>query len=244
MSRTTTSAEGGKVYLVGAGPGDPELLTVRAAALLASADCIFYDDLVPVAILHGVREDALVRNVGKRSGRKSITQEEINGLLIEAAHSEKSVVRLKIGDPMLFGRAGEELEALRAASIPCEVVPGVTAAFAAAASLQTPLTDRRHASKMIFLTGHHAETNQTTPHWERLPHNATLAIYMPGSNYEQLATDLLEAGISADTPCAIISHSSLSSQQVAKLRISEMASHPPLPAPAIVLVGAAVKKDR
>lgn len=243
-----TSAEQGKVYLVGAGPGDPELLTVRAASLLASADCIFHDDLVPVAVLNGVREDAVVRNVGKRSGRKSITQEQINELLIETALSGKSVVRLKVGDPMLYGRAGEELEALRAAAIPCEVIPGVTAAFAAAASLQTPLTDRRHASKVIFLTGHHAEANQTTPHWEQLPHNATLAIYMPGSNYEQLATDLREAGVSTDTPCTIISHGSLSSQQVVKMRVSEMASHPPLPAPSIVLVGTALgpasKKDR
>ncbi len=151
-----TQAERGKVYLVGAGPGDPELLTVRAVRLLGSADVVFHDDLVPAEVLALANRHALVTSVGKRCGRPRITQQGIHSLMIDAARAGQSVVRLKCGDPLVFGRAGEEIAALRAAGVEFEVVPGVTAAFAAGAALAIPLTDRKYASKLIFCTGHHA----------------------------------------------------------------------------------------
>jgi uroporphyrin-III C-methyltransferase len=147
-----TAAQAGTVYLVGAGPGDPELLTLKAARLLASADVVLHDDLVPAAILAHA-ERALIINVGKRCGRKNISQEQINSKMVDYARRGLSVIRLKSGDPLVFGRAGEEMDALRGAGIPFEVVPGITAAFAAAAALRRPLTDRRSASSISFSAG-------------------------------------------------------------------------------------------
>ncbi len=152
-----TVAEKGVVYLVGAGPGDPELLTVKALRLLESADVVFHDDLVPEEVLALARRHALVTSVGKRCGRPRITQAGIHALMVESSRAGQSVVRLKSGDPLVFGRAGEEIAALRAAGVRFEVVPGVTAAFAAGAALGLPLTDRKSASKLIFVTGHHAD---------------------------------------------------------------------------------------
>ena len=145
-----TQAEKGKVYLVGAGPGDPELLTVRALRLLQTADVVFHDDLVPNEVLALVHDRALVTSVGKRCGHPRITQAGIHALLIESSRAGQSVVRLKQGDPLVFGRAGEEIAALSQAGLPFEIMPGITAAFAVAASLKTPLTDRSAASKLIF----------------------------------------------------------------------------------------------
>ena len=153
------------MYLVGAGPGDPELLTVRAVRLLESADVVFHDDLVPDEVLALAHKHALVTSVGKRCGRPRITQQGIHSLMIEAARAGQSVVRLKSGDPLVFGRAGEEIAALRAAGVEFEVVPGVTAAFAAGASLALPLTDRKSASKLILCTGHHATGKDPAPVW-------------------------------------------------------------------------------
>jgi uroporphyrin-III C-methyltransferase len=144
-----THAEKGTVYLVGAGPGDPELLTVRASRLLASCDVVLHDDLVPPAILDAANPRAWILNVGKRCGTKNVTQEEINFLMIDQARKGQRIVRLKIGDPLVFGRAAEEMDALRAAGVTFEVVPGITAAFAAAAELQCSLTDRRSASSIV-----------------------------------------------------------------------------------------------
>jgi uroporphyrin-III C-methyltransferase len=140
-----TRAVAGTVYLVGAGPGDPELLTLRALGLLESADVVLHDDLVPEEVLALVHRHALVTSVGKRCGRPRITQTGIHALMVESARAGQSVVRLKSGDPLVFGRAGEEIAALRAAGIEFEVVPGVTAAFAAGAAFQFPLTDRKSA---------------------------------------------------------------------------------------------------
>ena len=149
-------AEKGTVYLVGAGPGDPELLTVKAAALLRSADLVLHDDLVPAAVLAMAGGQALVVSVGKRCGVKRVRQSEIHSLMIESARQQLSVVRLKSGDPLVFGRAAEEIDALRAADIPFQVVPGITAAFAAAAQIGCSLTDRRSASSVELHTGHKA----------------------------------------------------------------------------------------
>lgn len=156
LSARQTDAEKslGKVYLVGAGPGDPDLLTVKALRLLRSASLVLHDDLVALEILELIPAGVPIRNVGKRCGRKSLTQEEIHARMIDAARNGHIVVRLKGGDPMIYGRAGEELEALHAAGVEVEVVPGVTSALAAAAAAQIPLTDRRYASSVTFLSGH------------------------------------------------------------------------------------------
>ena len=144
----------GKVYLVGAGPGDPGLLTVEATRLLTVADVVFHDDLVSQEILKLIPDQVHVENVGKRCGQARITQNQIHSLMINAAREGWTVVRLKSGDPLVFGRAGEEMEALRRAGIEFQIIPGVTAAFAAAAQAAIPLTDRRLASKLVFLSNH------------------------------------------------------------------------------------------
>lgn len=232
-------AEKGMVYLVGAGPGDPELLTVRAASLIRTADYIFHDDLVAPEILQLARPDAAIENVGKRCGNKSITQDGINRLLIHSARSGCSVVRLKTGDPMLFGRAGEEIEALQAASVPFKVAPGITAGSAAAAALQISLTDRRLASKVMFLTGHRAGADTDKP-WGKLPEDATLVIYMPGPDYARLAAQLAESGVAAQTPCIVVSNVATAKERSLHTTLHELARVAALPAPCVVLVGAAL----
>src|SRR5208282_484880 len=146
----------GKVYLVGAGPGDPELLTVKALRLLRTADVVLHDDLVTSEILKLISSTAEVRNVGKRSGSKTIRQEEINFLMVTLAASGRQVLRLKSGDPLIFGRAGEEIAALRRANIEYEIVPGVTSALGAAAAAGIPLTHRQASSTLVLTTGHRA----------------------------------------------------------------------------------------
>ena len=230
-------AEKGKVYLVGAGPGDTEQLTMRAHRLISSADCIFHDDLVSPQILLLARSDAEIISVGKRCGRKSISQNEINAALVRAATAGRSVVRLKSGDPLLFGRAAEELEALQAAHIPLEVAPGISAAFAVAAALQVSLTDRRLASKVILLTAHRAE-HSTAPIWNgALPEDATLVIYMPGSDYGRLGSELMACGLSGDLPVVIVSQIGLPGQCILQSTLAQLFSVDTLVAPALIMVG-------
>jgi len=238
-----TRAESGKVYLVGAGPGDPELLTLKAVRLLETADVVFHDDLVPDEVLALVHRHALVTSVGKRCGRPRITQAGIHALMIESAKAGQSVVRLKQGDPLVFGRAAEEIAALRAAGIEFEVVPGVTAAFAAGAALQLPLTDRKSASKLIFATGHHAaDKTDAAPLWSGpLPEDATLVVYMPGRDTSRIARELAEAGVSADMPCAAVSHAATARQSYAACRLEEFAGLACGPAPLLLLVGRAME---
>jgi uroporphyrin-III C-methyltransferase len=237
--KTATQAEKGRVYLVGAGPGDPELLTVRALRLLESADVVFHDDLVPAEVLGLIHSHALVTSVGKRCGRPRITQAGIHKLLIESARAGQSVVRLKSGDPLIFGRAGEEIAALRAAHIPFEVVPGVTAALAAGAALGLPLTDRKSASRLVFATGHHAADNLTEePVWPgALPEDATLVVYMPGRDMARLARELGSAGLAADLPCCAISHAATARQSHAACRFGSLADLHCGPAPLLLLIG-------
>ena len=238
-----TRAEKGKVYLVGAGPGDPELLTLRALRLLETADVVFHDDLVPEEVLALVHRHALVTSVGKRCGRPRITQAGIHALMIESSRAGQSVVRLKQGDPLVFGRAAEEIAALRSAGIEFEVVPGVTAAFAAGAALSLPLTDRKSASKLIFCTGHHAaDKADAAPIWSgALPEDATLVIYMPGRDTTRLARELAEAGVAADMPCAAVSHAATTRQTHAACQWEELARLACGPAPLLVLVGRAME---
>ncbi|HTZ90469.1 MAG TPA: uroporphyrinogen-III C-methyltransferase [Alloacidobacterium sp.] len=235
-------AEKRKVYLVGAGPGDPDLLTVRAARLIQTGDFLFHDDLVAPEILKLAHAQATIQNVGKRCGSKSITQADINELLIRHARADHSVVRLKIGDPMLFGRAGEEIDALQHASIAFEVVPGITAAFAAASSIHATLTDRRLASKVIFLTGHRASADDSC--WGPLPADATLVIYMPGSDYVHLAAQITGSGFSKHTPCIVVSNVSMPQEAALHTIVDKLAQASPLPAPCVILVGNALAAGR
>ena len=238
-----TVAQQGTVYLVGAGPGDPELLTLRAASLLATTDVVFYDDLVPDAVLELCGATTERVSVGKRCGNARITQPGIHALMIEAAHAQRGVVRLKSGDPLIFGRAAEELAALAAAGVPVEIVPGVTALFAAGAALHLPLTDRRSASRLILLAGHHAaDKPDATGLWPgTLPVDSTVAVYMPGRDLARVAHDLLSAGMPPESPCAAISKAATPQQHVAVARLHALAELHAGPAPLLVVVGPAVE---
>ncbi len=227
----------GKVYLVGAGPGDPELLTVKALRILREADAVLHDDLVTPEILALIRPDARVFGVGKRCGRKGVTQQEINQLLVSYAREGFAVVRLKGGDPLIFGRAGEEMEALREVGIECEIVPGVTSSCAAAAAAQIPLTDRRSASKLILLTAHR-RNGEIPIEWRDVASpDATLVIHMPGDDYVALAATLSVAELSAETPCVIVSRAGTAEEQIHRTSLGKLPDAPRLPAPALIIVG-------
>jgi uroporphyrin-III C-methyltransferase len=231
----------GKVYLVGAGPGDPELLTLKALRVLKTADAVLYDDLVAPEILKLIPPTAQVHNVGKRCGKKKILQEEINFLMVALADSGLRVVRLKSGDPLIFGRAGEEIEELRRANIPFEIVPGVTSAMGAAAVAQIPLTHRRASSALVFITAHQASGSEAA-NWSKLAGSgATLVIYMPGQNYSEVAAKLRAAGLAGDTPCAVISRATTPQQQTHRSTITELHGSPKLAAPTLLVVGEVVR---
>jgi len=234
----------GNVYLVGAGPGDPELLTLKALRLLRTAEAVLYDDLITPEILALLPSSAQLHSVGKRAGTKKISQQEINFLMIALAESGLQVVRLKSGDPLIFGRAGEEIEALRQAGIPYEIVPGVTSAFGAAAGAEIPLTHRRASSALVFLTAHQAAESDPAD-WNKLAASgATLVIYMPGQNYGALAAKLTTAGLAGDTPCAIVSRATTAQQQTHSTTISNLHKAPFLASPTLVVVGDVVRFAR
>jgi len=231
----------GKVYLVGAGPGDPELLTLKALRVLKTAEAVLHDDLVSPEILQLIPATAQVHNVGKRSGKKNIQQQEINFLMVALADSGLRVVRLKSGDPLIFGRAGEEMEALRRADVPFEVVPGVTSAFGAAAAAQIPLTHRRTSSALVFITAHQAPGSDAA-NWSKLAGSgATLVIYMPGQNYSEVAAKLKSAGLAAETPCAVISRATTAHQRTHRSTIADLPRSPKLAAPTLLVVGEVVR---
>jgi uroporphyrin-III C-methyltransferase len=235
---------GGTVYLVGAGPGDPELLTVKAHRLIREAGVVLHDDLVPPAIVALAGSDAEVVNVGKRCGAKRITQDEINTLMIGAAGRGFSVVRLKSGDPGIFGRLAEEMEALDAAGIPYEVVPGITAGIAAAASLSVSLTDRRKSARVVIVTGHKAYAGQKQEKidWKSLAReDATLIVYMPGHEFSNLREELLEAGLSRDVPAMIVSRATTPDQRHQFTTVGNLDSLPHLESPSILLMGWALE---
>jgi len=202
------------VFLVGAGPGDPELLTVKAARLLAGAGIVLHDSLVDPRIL-AMSPHAEMIDVGKRCGKRSTAQTAINELLIEVARTGRRVVRLKGGDPMIFGRATEEMEALEAAGIEYEVVAGVTAAAAAAASLKLSLTKRKIARSLHFITGHGAEGGLPVHDWAALARaGGTFAVYMGGRTVGGLAAHFIEAGMAPETPAVAVENASLAGQRV------------------------------
>lgn len=232
--------ENGKVYLVGAGPGDPGLLTVKALRLIESAVVILHDDLVPPAILTLANPLAEIINVGKRCGEKGATQSEINSRMIDAACAGATVVRLKGGDPAIFGRLGEEIDALEAAHIPWEIVPGITAGLAAASVLGASLTDRRKAARVVIVTNHRAAESERPAErdWKALAReDATLVIYMPGHDFEALRAQLLAAGLPSEIPAALVSRAASPDQSVECAKLSELNALPRVPAPSILLVG-------
>jgi uroporphyrin-III C-methyltransferase len=231
----------GKVYLVGAGPGDPELLTLKALKLLKSADIVLHDDLIGADILAFIPSSTPVHNVGKRFGRKKISQQEINAALVQNALVGLNVVRLKSGDPLIFGRAGEEIEALRAAGIDFEIVPGITAALGAAAQAQIPLTHRQVSSAIMLVTGHHAGTDEFADWPAKIPTDATVVVYMPGYAYQNMAEQLLRAGLPSTTPCAIISQATSPQEQCHVTTVEELYQSPRLPAPTLLVVGEVVR---
>jgi uroporphyrin-III C-methyltransferase/precorrin-2 dehydrogenase/sirohydrochlorin ferrochelatase len=212
----------GIAHIVGAGPGDPDLLTLKAAQLLQEADAILHDDLVPPAILARARRDAEFVPVGKRKGRASWAQEDINAELVRRVRAGQSVVRLKAGDPFVFGRGGEEVEALRDAGLPVAVVPGITAALGCAASAGIPLTHRRIASAVTFVSGHSAEGSREAA-WPALAAQGhTLAIYMGASEAAAVRDRLLGAGADPTTPVAIIENGTRPDERVSVGRLSDL----------------------
>ena len=233
----------GHVALVGAGPGAEDLLTLRAHRLLMESDVIVHDALVPEAIIAMGRRDAERIAAGKRKGCHSKSQKEINALLVELGREGKRVVRLKSGDPLVFGRAGEEMAALRDAGISYEIVPGVTSAFAAAADFELPLTLRGVASSMVFTTGHDLK-GEALPDWARLAiEGATVAVYMGRSTAAEVAQRMIEAGLSPDTAVAVVENASLPSQRMLHGTLSDLPSlqaREELTGPVMTIIGDAV----
>ena len=239
----------GKVYLVGAGPGDPDLLTLKALRLLRAAEVVLHDDLVAPEILKLIPSTAQIHNVGKRCGKKKILQAEINDLMVALAASGLRVVRLKGGDPLIFGRAGEEIETLRRNNIPFEIVPGVTSAMGAAAAAQIPLTHRRASSALVLLTAHKASEKDAAGKdaaekdaWSKfVATGATLVIYMPGQNYSDIAKRLTAAGLASETPCAVISRATTKHQRTHRTTVLDLHRAPQLAAPTLLVVGEVVR---
>ena len=231
----------GKVFLVGAGPGDPELLTLKAAKVLRSADVVLHDELVSAEILNLIPATAEIVNVGKRCGKKSTPQDETNKLLVQHALMGRTVVRLKGGDPFIFGRGGEELEALRHAGIDAEVVPGITAALGAAAGNRIPLTHREIASTLVLITGSSKQSGNTANWPDRLPANATVVVYMPGHDFAALQQRLLASGIAPQTPCAIVSGATTEAEQIHVTSVAHLSEAPRLVPPRLVVVGEVVR---
>ena len=231
----------GKVWLIGAGPGDAELLTLKAVRALGEADVVLVDDLVNRDILAHARSSARVISVGKRGGCKSTPQAFIEKLMVRLAKSGATVARLKGGDPFMFGRGGEEMLALRAAGIDCEVVPGITSGMAAPASLGIPVTHRECSRGVTFITGHAAATE---PNWRALAQSATtLVIYMGVGNLPRIQAALLAAGMPAALPACAIQNGTL---DTARHVISSLAGlHADVTAagiasPAIIVIGEVV----
>jgi len=232
----------GKVFLIGAGPGDAELITLKAVKALQSADVILLDDLVNRELLQHAPQ-ARVIEVGKRGGCKSTPQHFINRMMMALAEQGQTVVRLKGGDPFMFGRGGEEMLALRSAGICVDVIPGISSGMAAPASIGIPVTHREYAHGVTFITGHTQEGS--SPDWKALAQSGTtLVIYMGMKHLATIVSDLVSAGISADMPVAAIQHGTLPQQRqvISTLGMLPMAiQQEGLTSPAIIVVGDVVR---
>jgi len=236
----------GRVTLVGAGPGAADLLTLRGQAVLNKADVVIYDDLVNQELLDHCPAQAERIYVGKRAGMHCMPQQEIAEILVREARKNRQVVRLKGGDPLVFGRGGEEMQALTAARIPYEIVPGVTAAVAAGAMAEIPLTFRGAASAVIFVTGHECANkgDHAAVDWAALARTgATLCIYMGVRRLPEIARALGEGGLNGDTPLAVVSNATLPQERVhvATLGLAETLSEQLRGQPALIIVGEVVR---
>ena len=229
----------GKVWLVGAGPGDPDLLTLRAARLIMQARIVVHDGLVDPAILSMANRDARLISVAKRRSRHSLPQDGINALLIAEARAGHDVIRLKGGDPFVFGRGGEEAEACRAAGIEVEVVPGISAALGAAAAAQIPLTHRNAASVVSFVAGQCK--GLTEQDWAGLAGKGrTLVIYMGVATAEAIAEKLIEDGLAPDTPLAVIENATRADMRVLRGPLAGLAAlvaRQQVKSPAVIVIG-------
>jgi uroporphyrin-III C-methyltransferase len=234
----------GKVYLIGAGPGDPELLTLKAARVLGKADFVLVDDLVDRRVLVHLRSDARVIEVGKRGGCRSTPQAFIERKLIQLARQGRTVARLKGGDPFVFGRGGEEAEALEAAGISCEVVSGITAGIAAPAAIGIPVTHRETARGVTFIAGH--TRDGAGPDWAALrATGTTLVIYMGMKRVAALVSGMLEAGFPTDMPACAIRNGTLETQAEVVTTLGALpAAAAPLGGPAILVIGEVVRHAR
>ncbi|MCA1657457.1 MAG: uroporphyrinogen-III C-methyltransferase, partial [Actinobacteria bacterium] len=250
MAASDRASEGGRVpgtvYLVGSGPGDPGLLTRRSLELIAAADAILYDRLIPEGVLEGARPDAVLRYVGKQPGGPSMGQEDIASLLVELAGEGRTVVRLKGGDPFVFGRGGEEASALAEAGIPFEVVPGVTAGVAAPAYAGIPVTHRADASGVAFVTGHEDPGRTASAlDWPALASfPGTLVFYMGVGNLSAIADRLIAAGRSANEPAAVVERGTMPGQRTVTAPLGEIAARAAaadLGPPAVTVVGAVTR---
>jgi len=234
----------GKVFLVGAGPGNPELLTIKAAELVKTAEVVVYDRLVSASILKLASENAEKIYVGKRTGKHELTQEKITELLIEKAREGKKVVRLKGGDPFLFGRGGEEAEALADNNIDFEVVPGITSAIAAPAYAGIPLTHRDYASSVTIVTGHRARDSERSVDWVKMARlGGTLVILMGVESLEAIANKLVKGGLNPNTPVAVIEQGTLKQQKSVVGKIGTIAKETKeqnVKPPAVIVVGEVV----
>ncbi|CAJ0863853.1 uroporphyrin-III C-methyltransferase / precorrin-2 dehydrogenase / sirohydrochlorin ferrochelatase [freshwater sediment metagenome] len=239
----------GRVTLVGSGPGDPELLTLKGMRALAEADVVLFDDLVPADILDFARREATRINVGKRGYAPSVRQEEITALLVDLARAGKNVVRLKGGDPLIFGRANEEIAALRAAGFDIEIVPGVTAACAGAAALGASLTSRETARRVQFITAHSKDGEFPEDFdWGALAdRRATTAVYMGNRTLPALSRRLLEEGMEHDTPAFLIERASTPQERIIRGTIADLpqkVADEKLIGPVMVLIGWALIENR
>lgn len=236
---------GGEVYLVGAGPGDPDLLTFRALRLMQRADVVLHDRLLGPNILALVRREAERIDVGKQSGEHAVPQDEIGRMLVRLAREGKRVLRLKAGDPFLFGRGGEEIEELAREGVPFEIVPGVTAATACAAYAGIPLTHRDHAQSCIFVTGHPKKDGRLDLDWSALTApNQTVAIYMGLATLARIAETFIAHGASPDLPVAVVDNGARRSQRVAVGTLHDIAgkvAQAQFKGPAVTIVGEVVR---
>jgi len=223
--------------MIGAGPGAPDLLTVKACRILSEANVVLHDDLVSPEIVRLATAAAHVENVGKRCGKAHTSQSEIHSKMIAFAGQGLQVARLKGGDPLLFGRAGEEIEALREADVDFEIVPGVSAAFGAAAAAGIPLTDRRSASRLVFLTNHRCGGKDPSLGAMTGSEDATLVIYMAGAHYRELTQRLVGASVPLDTPCLVVSRATSPQQTILSTTLAGLADAESLPAPSVIIVG-------
>jgi uroporphyrin-III C-methyltransferase len=237
----------GRISLVGAGPGDPELLTLKAARLIAEAQVILHDRLVGPGVLELASPSARLIDVGKRCGRHSMKQAEINQVLVELALGGAHVVRLKGGDPFVFGRGGEELDAARAAGIACEIVPGITAACAASARLAVPLTHRGKGRSLHFVSGHGADADHLDFDWRALARSdSTLVVYMGSRRLGAITDDMMAAGVSPALPAIAIANATLPEESVLRgtvATIADIVAEAALDGPTLLIFGEVARAE-